>query len=152
MFKSYRWPLAIAAFVVLGAIVGWSLASGPTPEPIFHSDTSADTGSSADTNSDTANDSVDWSHGQDGSSRNADEHWRKHGSEFSGDHSAQDYERDAEHFTQSPPPGTEVKHRADGDTLYYNPGSNTFAVTNSDGAPKTMFKPDRGASYWNHQH
>ncbi|EKJ55723.1 hypothetical protein [Escherichia coli] len=32
--------------------------------------------------------------------------------------------------------------RKNGDTIYYNPSSNIFAVKNTDGVPKTMFKPN----------
>ena len=95
---------------------------------------------------------VSWSHGRDGSSANADEHWRKHGAEFSEDHNAREYEDEASNFVHSPPAGAEVKHRANGDTLIYDHDTNTFAVEDSHGNPRTMFKPDRGEAYWNRQH
>jgi len=92
-----------------------------------------------------------WSHGHDGSSRNAEEHWRKHGAEFPEYHNAQDYEIGARAFTQAPPPGTEVKHRSNGDTLFYNSATNTFAVADKNGRPRTYFRPSNGAAYWDRQ-
>jgi hypothetical protein len=94
---------------------------------------------------------VSWSHGADGSSRNAEGHWEKHGGEFSQYHSARDYERGANNFASHPPPGTEVKHRSNGDTELYNPDSNTCAVVDDKGEPRTMFKPHNGKKYWAHQ-
>jgi len=44
-----------------------------------------------------------------------------------------------------------TKTRPNGDTLYYDPSTNTFAVQNANGAPKTMFKPAAGMAYWNKQ-
>ncbi|PWW10038.1 hypothetical protein DES37_104136 [Mangrovibacter plantisponsor] len=35
--------------------------------------------------------------------------------------------------------------------MYYNPATNTFAVKNADGTPKTMFKPQNGLEYWEKQ-
>jgi filamentous hemagglutinin len=42
----------------------------------------------------------------------------------------------------NPPAGTLTIIRKNGDTIYYNPSSNIFAVKNAEGVPKTMFKPD----------
>jgi filamentous hemagglutinin len=92
-----------------------------------------------------------WSHGHDGSTRNAQEHWQKHGSDFPQYHSAEDYEEGAANFVRSPPPGTLTKHRSNGDTLYYNPSTNTFAVANRNGEPRTYFRPDSGRAYWDRQ-
>jgi filamentous hemagglutinin len=44
-----------------------------------------------------------------------------------------------------------TKVRDNGDKLFYNPGSNTFAVQRADGALRTMFRPDSGINYWNAQ-
>ena len=41
--------------------------------------------------------------------------------------------------------------RKNGDTLFYDPKGNVFAVANKDGAPRTMFKPDEGMAYWEKQ-
>jgi filamentous hemagglutinin len=137
MFNSNRW-LFVAVLLVLGAAGSWVYESDRTPQPAFNSSTNSS--------------SEVWSPGHDGSGENVEEHWAKHGSEFPKDHDAQEYDQDALHFVRNPPPGTLIKHRANGDTLYYNPGSNIFAVTDSAGKPKTMFKPDRGEAYWDHQH
>jgi pyocin large subunit-like protein len=56
--------------------------------------------------------------------------------------------RKAHAFVESPPQGTLRLKRANGDTAFYDPKSNVFAVTNPDGAPRTMFKPDDGIAYW----
>jgi pyocin large subunit-like protein len=57
----------------------------------------------------------------------------------------------AHDFTSNPPKGAETLKRANGDTLIYDPKSNTFAVVTKDGAPRTMFKPDEGEAYWAEQ-
>jgi len=54
-------------------------------------------------------------------------------------------------FVGHPPKGTETLTRKNGDTLFYNPKANVFAVANKEGAPRTMFKPDDGAAYWQKQ-
>jgi filamentous hemagglutinin len=92
-----------------------------------------------------------WSHGRDGSEANAQEHWQKHGGEFPEDHSEMDYVREANAFVHRPPPGTLAKHDAHGDTLFYQPSTDTFAVMDSRGEPRTFFKPDNGYAYWNRQ-
>lgn len=61
------------------------------------------------------------------------------------------YVRAVHAFIANPPPGTETVRRRNGDTLYYNAASNTFAVATRDGAPRTMFKPREGAAYWAEQ-
>ena len=35
-----------------------------------------------------------------------------------------------------------VRLRTNGDVVRYNPGSNTFGVMDSSGAPRTYFRPD----------
>ena len=54
-------------------------------------------------------------------------------------------------FVEAPPAGTKTLARANGDTVFYDPKGNVFAVANKDGAPRTMFKPDEGAAYWEAQ-
>lgn len=51
-------------------------------------------------------------------------------------------------FTASPPKGAQTLVRRNGDKLIYDPRGNIFAVVTRDGAPRTMFKPDDGAAYW----
>ena len=40
---------------------------------------------------------------------------------------------------------------ANGDDLLYDVKTNTFAVVTKAGAPRTMFKPRDGATYWRQQ-
>jgi len=54
-------------------------------------------------------------------------------------------------FVGHPPKGTLTLTRKNGDTLYYDPKGNIFAVANKEGAPRTMFKPDEGMAYWEKQ-
>jgi filamentous hemagglutinin len=82
---------------------------------------------------------------------NAEHHWRKHGAEFPELRTAASYEAAAHKFVSHPPPGTLIKHDSRGDTLLYDPATNTFAVRARNGAPRTMFKPDNGMRYWERQ-
>ena len=59
--------------------------------------------------------------------------------------------RKAHAFVGHPPKGTLTLTRKNGDTLFYDPRGNVFAVANKDGAPRTMFKPDEGMAYWEKQ-
>lgn len=52
---------------------------------------------------------------------------------------------------ENPPSGAETIDRPNGDKLIYDAKSNVFAVVSRDGAPRTMFKPRDGATYWNEQ-
>ena len=61
------------------------------------------------------------------------------------------YVRKAHAFVSDPPAGVETLARPNGDTLFYDPKTNVFAVADRDGLPKTMFKPDDGAAYWQEQ-
>ncbi|HEX3809155.1 MAG TPA: hypothetical protein VHW02_05585 [Rhizomicrobium sp.] len=92
-----------------------------------------------------------WSSGGVGAEQNAEHHWQKHGNEFPEFHNATEYESGALAFVRNPPPGTLTKHRSNGDTLFYNPQSNTFAVSARNGVPRTFFRPDNGMNYWNRQ-
>jgi len=130
----------ILPFVVLAAVVGGVLTRADlsrAPKQEF-----------APTQSQTH---VVWSHGHNGGSANAEEHWQKHGHEFPEFHSAQDYERGAQNFIAAPPAGTLTKHRDNGDTLFYNPATNTFAVADRRGEPRTFFRPNNGRAYWDRQ-
>lgn len=51
-------------------------------------------------------------------------------------------------FTTRPPADAETVRRANGDVLIYQASTNTFAVVDADGVPRTMFKPDDGPAYW----
>jgi pyocin large subunit-like protein len=54
-------------------------------------------------------------------------------------------------FVGHPPKGTLTLTRKNGDTLFYDPKGNVFAVASKEGAPRTMFKPDDGMAYWEKQ-
>ncbi|KPF84819.1 S-type pyocin family protein [Brevundimonas sp. AAP58] len=54
-------------------------------------------------------------------------------------------------FTTSPPSGTDRATRPNGDVLLYQASTNTFAVVDREGTPRTMFKPDEGEAYWAEQ-
>ena len=62
-----------------------------------------------------------------------------------------DFVAKAHAFTAHPPKGTLTLKRPNGDVLLYHEASNTFAVMSRDGAPRTMFKPRKGADYWREQ-
>lgn len=109
-------------------------------------------GSAASVVADTQQDSgAQWSSGGVGAEENGEHHWRKHGSDFSEFHSARAYENGAREFVTNPPPGTLIKHRPNGDTLLYDPQSNTFGVATRHGVPRTLFKPHSGRAYWDRQ-
>ena len=59
---------------------------------------------------------------------NAYDHWDKHKSEFPEFQNSKQYVEAAHDFVNTPPKGTLIKERANGDTMYYNPATNTFAV------------------------
>ncbi len=81
---------------------------------------------------------------------NAHYHFQKHGPEFSAK-SYPDYMAMVHGFIHNPPPGTQTLKRTNGDTLFYDPKGNVFAVMTKQGAPRTMFRPDNGAAYWQQQ-
>ena len=54
-------------------------------------------------------------------------------------------------FVDHPPKGTLTMTRKNGDTLFYDPKGNVFAVASKEGAPRTMFHPDDGRAYWEEQ-
>jgi RHS repeat-associated protein len=83
--------------------------------------------------------------------QNAFDHWVKHRAEFPEFTNAKQYVEGAHKFIKNPPPGTLTKTRSNGEKLFYNPATNTFAVQAANGAPKTMFKPQDGINYWNRQ-
>lgn len=76
--------------------------------------------------------------------------YERNGGSF-GAKSADDYLQKVRAFTEATPKGTETVKRPNGDTLYYQVSTNTFAVTDRNGVPRTMFKPDDGPAYWAQQ-
>lgn len=92
-----------------------------------------------------------WSASRKGSAEeNAQRSFERNGKDF-GARDLDDFVRKAHAFVEKPPAGTQKMTRANGDTLLYDPKSNIFAVATRAGAPRTMFKPDEGAAYWNEQ-
>ena len=82
---------------------------------------------------------------------NAYGHFTKHGSEFPEFQNAKQYVEGAHRFINQPPAGTLTKTRPNGDVLFYDPATNTFAVRSANGAPRTMLRPTDGIDYWNRQ-
>ncbi len=81
---------------------------------------------------------------------NAQYQFTKNGHDF-GASSETDYVAKAHAFIDHPPGGIETLDRRNGDKLLYDPKANVFAVVSREGAPRTMFKPRGGASYWDQQ-
>ena len=81
---------------------------------------------------------------------NAQRAFDRNGEAF-GARDLDDFVRKVHAFIETPPAGTQRLTRANGDVLLYDPKGNVFAVASKDGAPRTMFKPDEGAAYWDEQ-
>ncbi len=81
---------------------------------------------------------------------NAQYQFAKNGGDF-GAANETDYLKKVHNFVDRPPSGAETIARSNGDKLIYDPAGNVFAVVSKDGAPRTMFKPRDGASYWTQQ-
>ena len=96
-----------------------------------------------------------WTQGKEDSPvHNAYTHWNKHGSDFPQYQNAKQYVEGANDFVTNPPSGTLTKVRTErnpGDTVYYHPESNTFAIKNKKGEVKTLYKPTRGKAYFDEQ-
>jgi len=74
---------------------------------------------------------------------NAIDHFLKHRLEFPELQNSLQYVAAARRFVDSPPAGTLVKLRpTTGELVLYEPATNTFAVRATNGAPKTMFRPN----------
>jgi hypothetical protein len=81
---------------------------------------------------------------------NADYQFNKNGKDF-GATSEAEYVAKTHAFVDAPPSGVKRIARSNGDALLYDAKSNTFAVVTKGGAPRTMFKPRDGSSYWDQQ-
>jgi pyocin large subunit-like protein len=81
---------------------------------------------------------------------NADYQFNKNGKDF-GASSEAEYVAKTHAFLDAPPSGVKRMARSNGDALLYDAKSNTFAVVTKAGAPRTMFKPRDGSSYWDQQ-
>ena len=82
--------------------------------------------------------------------QNAERAFDRNGRAFGAD-DLDAFVKKAHAFVDHPPKGTQTLTRANGDTLFYDPKGNVFAVANKQGAPRTMFKPDEGMAYWEEQ-
>ncbi|WP_421933567.1 hypothetical protein [Phenylobacterium sp.] len=92
-----------------------------------------------------------WSSSRKGSAQeNAAKSFERNGEDF-GAKDLDAFVKKAHAFVDHPPAGTQTLKRSNGDTLFYDPKGNVFAVANKEGAPRTMFKPDEGAAYWDEQ-
>jgi len=76
--------------------------------------------------------------------------FERNGAAF-GARSAEDYLAKVRAFVANPPRDADRATRPNGDVLYYQASTNTFVVVARDGTPRTMFKPDDGAAYWEKQ-
>ena len=85
-----------------------------------------------------------------GGEENAQKQFERNGQDFAAA-SITDYVRKAHAFVDAPPKGALTVSRRNGDVLYYDPKANIFAVSDREGAPRTMFKPRDGMSYWEQQ-
>ncbi len=74
--------------------------------------------------------------------QNAYRHWKDHGHEFPELLNSKQYVEATRDFINNHSSGTLTKIRLNGDVVFYDPVSNTFAVTNQKGLPRTMYKPD----------
>lgn len=81
---------------------------------------------------------------------NAQRGFERNGAAFDA-RTVDDYVAKAHAFIDTPPKDAETLKRANGDTLIYDARSNVFAVVSREGAPRAMFKPDDGATYWDVQ-
>ena len=81
---------------------------------------------------------------------NAQYQYTKNGGDF-GAKDEGDYVTKVHAFVENPPSGAQTIDRPNGDKLIYDPQGNVFAVVSKTGAPRTMFKPRAGASYWAQQ-
>ena len=81
---------------------------------------------------------------------NAQRAFERNGSDF-GARDIDSFITKAHAFVEHPPKGTLTFTRRNGDTLFYDPKGNVFAVASKAGAPRTMFKPDDGMAYWEQQ-
>jgi RHS repeat-associated protein len=73
--------------------------------------------------------------------KNAYDHFKKHAAKVGAVNSV-DYLNKARSFLRSPPQGTLMRIRENGDVVRYHPESNTYGVMDSTGLPRTFFKPD----------
>ncbi|MDO8379837.1 hypothetical protein [Phenylobacterium sp.] len=155
------WLSAGAALMLLAACERPSaVASKSSDNPSAAASSASDSGRDANTTlsadrRDEAVPQVDgkpmWSSSRKGSAQeNAAKSFERNGEDF-GAKDLDAFVRKAHAFVDHPPAGTQTLKRSNGDTLFYDPKGNVFAVANKEGAPRTLFKPDEGAAYWDEQ-
>jgi pyocin large subunit-like protein len=77
--------------------------------------------------------------------------YERNGADF-GARSPEDYLAKVTAFTRNPPSDVErVTRPQNGDVLLYQASTNTFAIVDRQGVPRTMFRPREGAAYWAEQ-
>lgn len=140
---------------------GTQMASAGAPERSsgsdrgYGSDRSYDGGSSVDHRKDKVAAADDgkpvWAPSRRSSAEDGAQRAFERNGEAFGAHSMDQYVSKAHAFVGHPPQGTLTLTRKNGDTLFYDPKGNVFAVASKDGAPRTMFKPDDGMAYWEKQ-
>jgi pyocin large subunit-like protein len=81
---------------------------------------------------------------------NAQRGFERNGEAFDA-RTVDDYVSKVHAFIANPPKDAETLKRSNGDTLIYDAKSNVFAVVSKEGAPRAMFKPDDGPTYWDVQ-
>ena len=92
-----------------------------------------------------------WSENRSHSAKeNAEYHFQQAGGDL-GAKTLDDFLTKVHRFGDHPPAGTLKLVRANGDRLLYDPKANLFAVFTRQGAPRTVFKPRDGMSYWTEQ-
>ncbi len=82
-----------------------------------------------------------------------EEHYQKHvinQAEF-GDITKEEYLALAQELVDTPGSQVLTKNNDDGDTLFYDPDTNSFAVVSGDGYLRTFFKPSSGQKYFDKQ-
>lgn len=62
-----------------------------------------------------------------------------------------EYAKAAEECMEKPLPGVLTQTRSNGDTLRYDPKTNTFGIRRKDGGIRTFFRPQAGKDYWNRE-
>ena len=154
------WVSAGAALLLLAAcerpsaVASKSNSSSPSSSSASDSGRDASTSVSADRR-DEAVPEVDgkpmWSSSRKGTAQeNAAKSFERNGEAFGADN-LDAFVKKAHAFVDHPPAGTQTLKRSNGDTLFYDPKGNVFAVASRAGAPRTMFKPDDGMAYWEEQ-
>ncbi len=88
--------------------------------------------------------------------RNIYDHWRKHRHKFPGNPTVLRYAEEMTRFLKTPPPGTRMALRQNGDRMFYHAPSDRFGVIAQNGFLKTYFRPGRGVAqdglrYWRSQ-